>query len=337
MARSRTLGQYGRAIAPAAIETDHDRTEERHGERSPVLIAAREPRAALRPDQPAPAGADPLGRDRRPGADPADRALRASTSACRCCRRLAVVGCSVLLNLGLAAVPPRRRPRLGEREAALFLGYDTAAARGAAVPDRRAAEPVLDPDPGAGHGGGDDPVAAPGDRARGVRGRGDHACWRCGTCRCRGAPSRSVFPPELVLGIWVALVLATVFIGGYTWSVARGGAAAARRGGGDAAGAGARAAGLGGRRAGGGGGARARQPARDDRRRRQGAGARSARRLAACRGRGAAAEPVRALPPDPRRAGAPAGARTAARPIPGCRSRPWSRPPARSTTTRASG
>ena len=30
-----------------------------------------------------------------------------------------------------------------------------------------------------------------------------------------------VFPPELVLGIWMALVLATVFIGGYTWSVAQ--------------------------------------------------------------------------------------------------------------------
>ena len=30
-----------------------------------------------------------------------------------------------------------------------------------------------------------------------------------------------VFPAELVLGIWVALVLATVFIGGYTWSVAQ--------------------------------------------------------------------------------------------------------------------
>src|SRR5207237_240693 len=29
-----------------------------------------------------------------------------------------------------------------------------------------------------------------------------------------------VFPPELVLGIWTALVLATVFIGAYTWSVA---------------------------------------------------------------------------------------------------------------------
>ena len=31
-----------------------------------------------------------------------------------------------------------------------------------------------------------------------------------------------VFPPELVLGAWIALVLATVFIGAYTWSIAQG-------------------------------------------------------------------------------------------------------------------
>src|SRR6266446_4950302 len=31
-----------------------------------------------------------------------------------------------------------------------------------------------------------------------------------------------VFPPALVLGIWIALVLATLFIGGYIWSVAQG-------------------------------------------------------------------------------------------------------------------
>jgi two-component system, sensor histidine kinase RegB len=30
-----------------------------------------------------------------------------------------------------------------------------------------------------------------------------------------------VFPPEIVVGTWTALVLATVFIGGYTWSVAQ--------------------------------------------------------------------------------------------------------------------
>ena len=33
--------------------------------------------------------------------------------------------------------------------------------------------------------------------------------------------ARLVFPAERVLGLWVALVLATVFIGGYTWSVAQ--------------------------------------------------------------------------------------------------------------------
>lgn len=36
--------------------------------------------------------------------------------------------------------------------------------------------------------------------------------WRAG---------RLEFPPELVVGTWTALVLATVFIGGYTWSVAQ--------------------------------------------------------------------------------------------------------------------
>ena len=35
----------------------------------------------------------------------------------------------------------------------------------------------------------------------------------------RGDPP--AFPSELVLGLWTALVLATVFIGGYTWSVAQ--------------------------------------------------------------------------------------------------------------------
>ena len=96
----------------------------------------------------------------------------------RCCS----ISCSIALR--------RAATRLGEREAALYLGYDIAAARRPALSDRRAAEPVRDPDPGAGDGGGDDPVAAPGDRAVGVRGRRDHACSRCGTCRCPGAASR---------------------------------------------------------------------------------------------------------------------------------------------------
>jgi two-component system sensor histidine kinase RegB len=37
----------------------------------------------------------------------------------------------------------------------------------------------------------------------------------------RSDPGPLVFPPEIVVGTWTALVLATVFIGGYTWSVAQ--------------------------------------------------------------------------------------------------------------------
>src|SRR5487761_192170 len=37
----------------------------------------------------------------------------------------------------------------------------------------------------------------------------------------RSGPSPLVFPPEIVIGIWTALVLATVFIALYTWSVAQ--------------------------------------------------------------------------------------------------------------------
>src|SRR5271169_6150682 len=34
-------------------------------------------------------------------------------------------------------------------------------------------------------------------------------------------PGPLVFPPEIIVGIWTALVMATVFIAGYTWSVAQ--------------------------------------------------------------------------------------------------------------------
>ncbi len=37
----------------------------------------------------------------------------------------------------------------------------------------------------------------------------------------RSGPGPLVFPPEIVVGTWIALVLATVFIAGYTWSVAQ--------------------------------------------------------------------------------------------------------------------
>ena len=197
---------------------------------------------------------------------------------------LGVVGCSVLLNL-LVSLYRRAATRLGEREAALFLGYDLLQLAVLLYLTGGLENPfsilILAPVT----------VAATVLSLRPVIALAVFAvamitCWRCGTCRCRGATVAAGIPAELVLGLWTALVLATVFIGGYAWSVAAGGAAAARRGGGDAAGAGARAAGLGGRRAGRSGGARTRQPARDDRGRRQGAGARPAARFAACRGRG---------------------------------------------------
>jgi two-component system, sensor histidine kinase RegB len=37
----------------------------------------------------------------------------------------------------------------------------------------------------------------------------------------RTEPGAMVFPPEIIVGIWTALVMATAFIGGYTWSVAQ--------------------------------------------------------------------------------------------------------------------
>jgi len=37
----------------------------------------------------------------------------------------------------------------------------------------------------------------------------------------RSDPGPLVFPPEIIVGTWTALVMATVFIGGYTWSVAQ--------------------------------------------------------------------------------------------------------------------
>jgi len=37
----------------------------------------------------------------------------------------------------------------------------------------------------------------------------------------RTDPGPLVFPPEIIVGIWTALVLATLFIAGYTWSVAQ--------------------------------------------------------------------------------------------------------------------
>ncbi len=89
-----------------------------------------------------------------------------------------VVACSVALNL-FVTLFRRVATRLGEREAAFFLGYDLLQLGLLLYLTGGLQNPPLP--------------------------------WR-------GIPL--AFPPELVLGLWTALVLATVFIGGYTWSVA---------------------------------------------------------------------------------------------------------------------
>ncbi len=133
---------------------------------------------------------------------------------------LAVVASSALLNLILIA-HRQWAARLGERDAALYLGFDIL---------QLAALLHLT-------GGLQNPFAililAPVTVAATILSRravvalsvlaaatiSVLALWH------QPLPWRAnplVFPPELVLGIWIALVLATLFIGAYTWSIAQG-------------------------------------------------------------------------------------------------------------------
>jgi two-component system sensor histidine kinase RegB len=131
---------------------------------------------------------------------------------------LGIVFCSVLLNL-LITLYRRAATRLGEREAAFFLAYDLL---------QLAVLLYLT-------GGLENPFAililAPVTVAATVLSLRPVialavvavafitllAVWHL-PLPWRSAPFD--FPPELVLGLWTALVIATVFIGGYTWSVA---------------------------------------------------------------------------------------------------------------------
>jgi two-component system, sensor histidine kinase RegB len=133
---------------------------------------------------------------------------------------LAVVASSALLNLVLI-VHRQWAARLGARDAALYLAYDTL---------QLAVLLYLT-------GGLQNPFAililAPVTVAATILSRravialsalavaaiSVLALWHM-PLPWRSAPL--VFPPELVLGIWTALVLATLFIGAYTWSVAQG-------------------------------------------------------------------------------------------------------------------
>jgi len=133
---------------------------------------------------------------------------------------LIVVGCSVLLNLG-ALLYHRAGTRLGETAAALYLGYDTLQLAILLYLTGGLENPfsilMLAPVTVAATALSQRPViilAALAVAAITVLGlMHDPLPWR--------GSSPFVFPPDLVLGIWVALVIAISFIGGYTLSVAQ--------------------------------------------------------------------------------------------------------------------
>jgi two-component system, sensor histidine kinase RegB len=133
-------------------------------------------------------------------------------------RCFAVVGCSVLLNLFITLYR-RVATRLGEREAALFLGYDLLQLGFLLYLTGGLQNPfailILAPVTVAATILSLRPVIALAVFAIAVITL--LALWHV------PLPWRDVAPvlaPELVLGLWTALALATVFIGGYTWSVA---------------------------------------------------------------------------------------------------------------------
>jgi len=132
---------------------------------------------------------------------------------------LVVVGCSVLLNLG-ALLYHRAGTRLGERAAAFYLAYDTLQLAVLLYLTGGLENPfailMLAPVTVAATALSRRPVIALATLA--VIGISVIGLWH-DPLPWRTTPF--VFPPDLVLGIWVALVIATLFIGGYTLSVAQ--------------------------------------------------------------------------------------------------------------------
>ncbi|HVC50768.1 MAG TPA: ActS/PrrB/RegB family redox-sensitive histidine kinase [Stellaceae bacterium] len=133
----------------------------------------------------------------------------------------AIVGCSVLFNL-VFVVSRRAATRLGEREATLFLGYDTLQLAGLLYLTGGLENPfailMLAPVT----------VGATILSRRPVIGLAGFAIaaitalalWHL-PLPWRASPEPLDFPPQLIVGHWTALVFATVFIASYTWSVAR--------------------------------------------------------------------------------------------------------------------
>src|SRR5271169_1735930 len=133
---------------------------------------------------------------------------------------LAVVASSALLNLVLIVLR-QWAARLGARDAALYLGYDILQLAVLLYLTGGLQNPfailILAPVT----------VAATILSRRSVIALSVLAVAAISVLALRHMPlpwraEPLVFPPELVLGIWIALVLATVFIGAYTWSVAQG-------------------------------------------------------------------------------------------------------------------
>ncbi|HTZ36727.1 MAG TPA: ActS/PrrB/RegB family redox-sensitive histidine kinase [Stellaceae bacterium] len=132
---------------------------------------------------------------------------------------LVVVGASVLLNLA-SAVFHRAGTRLGEHAAALYLSWDTVQLSILLYLTGGLENPfailMLAPVTVAATALSRRPVIALGGLA--VAAITVLGLWH------EPLPWRTtpfVFPPDLVLGIWVSLVIATAFIGGYTLSVAQ--------------------------------------------------------------------------------------------------------------------
>ncbi|MGH7092559.1 MAG: ActS/PrrB/RegB family redox-sensitive histidine kinase, partial [Stellaceae bacterium] len=133
----------------------------------------------------------------------------------------AIVGCSVLFNL-VFVVSRRAATRLGERVATLFLGYDTLQLAGLLYLTGGLENPfailMLAPVT----------VAATILSRRPVIGLAGFAIaaitalalWHL-PLPWRSPSGPLMFPPQLIVGHWTALVFATVFIASYTWSVAR--------------------------------------------------------------------------------------------------------------------
>ncbi|HEX2151115.1 MAG TPA: ActS/PrrB/RegB family redox-sensitive histidine kinase, partial [Stellaceae bacterium] len=129
-----------------------------------------------------------------------------------------VVFCSVLLNLAITLYW-RAQARLSERQAALFLGYDLLQLGVLLYLTGGLENPfsilILAPVTVAATALSLRPVIALAALAIAIISL--LALWHLPLPWQQQALH---FPPEFVLGLWTALVIATIFIGGYTWSIA---------------------------------------------------------------------------------------------------------------------